>query len=86
MSAYEFKINLETVLQRNNIEIDAYKFQKMVIIYNAINDGWTVHKTGNLYFFKKPNSGQQEVFNENYLERFLQKNSGIPAIPDKKQT
>jgi hypothetical protein len=73
--AYEFKINLETLLQKNNVEIDAYKFQKMVIIYNAINDGWTVRKNGDLYVFKKPHQGQQEIFNEHYLERFIQKNT-----------
>ena len=72
MSTYEFKIDIEGLLERSNIEIDAYKFQKMVIIYNAINDGWTVLKNGQNYVFRKSHNGQQEIFNEKYLERFIQ--------------
>jgi len=75
--ACEFKINLESLLEKNHIQIDAYKFQKMVIIYNAIEDGWTVQKIDDLYLFKKPHHGRREIFNENYLERFIQKNAAV---------
>lgn len=80
-TAYEFKIDIEDLLQRSNIEIDAYQFQKMVIIYNAVNDGWTVLKNGNNYIFRKPHCGQQEVFHEKYLERFIQNLSGGSIKP-----
>lgn len=74
---HEFNINLDTLLEKNNIEMNAYTFQKMVILSNAIEDGWTIYKKGNLYFFRKQHEGRREIFNENYLEQFIQKNTNI---------
>ena len=43
-------MNIE--IDGKNISYDYKKFQKMVLIYNALEDGWKISKNGD-YFFKK---------------------------------
>ena len=38
------KINLESLRDLENIKIDAIKFQKMLILFNSIEQGWSVKK------------------------------------------
>ena len=64
-----------------NIEIDNNKkrfelkqFQKMVIIYNALEDGWKIRKNGETYIFKKRHNNSSKYFNDTYLNEFLEKN------------
>lgn len=70
----EVKINLDHLLIQKNIELTAYKFQKMLFIYNAINNGWSVKKRGELYYFKKPHLNSSEILDPNYLEKFIEHN------------
>ena len=34
-------------------DFDMEKFQKMVLLYNALEDGWKIKKVNNNYIFKK---------------------------------
>ena len=49
----------------------------MVFIYNALEDGWTIHKKNNLYVFKKNHEGKKEVYLDDYLRRFVTANFDI---------
>ena len=44
-------MNIE--IDGKNISYDLKKFQKMVLIYNALEDGWKVTKKNNNYVFSK---------------------------------
>jgi hypothetical protein len=44
------EINLEN---EKSLEIDKIKFQKMVFLYNALDNGWSIKKKENSYIFKK---------------------------------
>jgi len=57
-----------------NIEINFIDFQKMNFIYNAIKNGWEVKINEDKYIFSKKHEGKKEVFHENYLKRFIEKN------------
>jgi hypothetical protein len=52
----------------------------MSFIFNAINDGWNVEKHENLgsteskYIFKKKHENKKEIFSNNFLEKFIQRN------------
>jgi len=46
---------------------------KKDFIYNALEDGWTVHKQGKCYVFKKKHEGKKEVYFEGYLQNFIEK-------------
>ena len=44
-------MNIEVNL--NNFDKDIKKFQKMILIYNALEDGWNVEKKIIIMFSKK---------------------------------
>lgn len=54
--------------------IDNVIFQKMMFIYNAINDGWSIAKKNTSYIFIKNHNGKSEVFDEDYLATFVVSN------------
>ena len=62
-----------------NNDLDNIKLNKMKFIFNAINDGWTVEKQFNnndeeKYIFRKKHENKKEIFSNNYLEKFINKN------------
>ena len=71
------KINLEN---EKSLEIDKVKFQKMVFLYNALDNGWSIKKNQNSYIFKKNHEGKKEVFNESYLTTFMKDSSDINKL------
>ena len=73
----DIKIKLEN---EKSLEIDKIKFQKMVFLYNALDNGWSIKKTQNSYIFKKNHEGKKEVFNETYLSMFMKDNADINKL------
>ena len=71
------EINLEN---EKSLEIDKIKFQKMVFLYNALDNGWSIKKNQNSYIFKKNHEGKKEVLNESYLSTFMKDNSDINKL------
>jgi hypothetical protein len=71
------EINLEN---EKSLEIDKIKFQKMVFLYNALDNGWSIKKNQNSYIFKKNHEGKKEILNENYLSIFMKDNSDINKL------
>jgi hypothetical protein len=67
----ELNIHLE---QKNTIQIDNIQFQKMIFIFNAVNDGWDVKKINDSYIFSKPHCGKEEIFKDDYLSLFIKQN------------
>jgi hypothetical protein len=51
----DLKINLESLkdLENSNLKVDAIKFQKMLLLFNSIEQGWTVKKRNDSYVFTK---------------------------------
>ena len=68
-------INIET-----NKQIDCILLQKMILIYNALDKGWTVKKKKNAYIFTKNHEGKKEVLLDTYLKRFMMDNLDINKI------
>jgi hypothetical protein len=71
------EINLEN---EKSLEIDKIKFQKMVFLYNALDNGWSIKKKQNSYIFKKNHEGKKEVLNESYLSIFMKDNTDINKL------
>ena len=58
--------------------IDNTKLQKMIFIYNAIEDGWEIKMNKeNIYTFSKKHENKKEIFNDKYLTDFIKKNLKI---------
>jgi len=67
-------------LDKNNIKVDVIKFQKMIFLYNAIDQGWSVKKRDDSYIFTKNHEGKKEVFENSYLLKFMKSSLDITKI------
>jgi len=67
-------------LDKNNIKVDVIKFQKMIFLYNAIDQGWSVKKRDDSYIFTKNHEGKKEVFENSYLLKFMKSSLDINKI------
>jgi hypothetical protein len=74
----DFKINLN--LDDENVKVDAIQFQKMLMLYNALEDGWTIKKRGQCYVFQKNHEGKKEILDESYLLTFMKSNFDISSV------
>lgn len=72
----DIKINLDSIkdLEDNNLKIDLIKFQKMRLLFNALEDGWSIKKRNDTYVFTKNHEGKREVLHESYLSKFMMTN------------
>jgi len=73
-------IELNIALNNKNITIDNATFQKMMFLYNSINDGWTIKKRNDSYIFSKNHEGKREIFQDSYLMSFMKNNMDINKI------
>ena len=63
-----------------DIKMNNVKFQKMVFLFNAINDGWTIKKRNDSYIFNKKHEGKKEIFREDYLLSFMKDNFDMKSL------
>jgi hypothetical protein len=74
-------MDMNIILENGNkYSIENVKFQKMLFIYNAVNNGWSVKKEDDLYIFKKGHARKKEYFKEDYLASFMGKNFNIDTL------
>jgi hypothetical protein len=72
---------METIhIQNENGKIDNIKFQKMVFLFNALNDGWSVKKRNESYIFTKNHEGKKEIFQDSYLISFMKDNLDMTKL------
>ena len=64
----------------NTIKVDAIKMQKMVFIYNALEEGWNIEKRKDLYIFNKKHENKKEVYLDDYLRSFIEGNIDFNKI------
>jgi predicted transposase YbfD/YdcC len=78
----DIKINLESLkdLENDNIKVDAIKFQKMLLLYNSIEQGWSVKKRKDSYVFTKNHENKKEVLEDTYLLKFMKTNLDLNKI------
>jgi hypothetical protein len=67
----------EDELKKRNKELkktkneEKIKYYKMLMIFNAIEDGWTVKKCNGIYKFHKRNEDRDEMLQESHIDTFL---------------
>jgi|19_taG_2_1085344.scaffolds.fasta_scaffold25327_2 hypothetical protein len=54
------------------INFEHKDIKKMIFIFNALENGWIIKKQKDCYIFKKKHEGKKEIFNDNYLSRFVE--------------
>ena len=82
MSNIDLRLKLDSLkaLEDDDIKVDAIKFQKMLLLYNAIEQGWAIKKRNDSYVFSKSHDGKKEVLEESYLYKFMKSNLDISKI------
>ncbi len=70
-------MDIEVKINEKQIEIDKLKFKKMIFLYNALDNGWSIKKRKDSYIFTKNHEGKKEIFDENYLSIFMKDNLSI---------
>jgi hypothetical protein len=80
----DLKINLESLkdLENANLKIDAIKFQKMLLLFNTIEQGWSVKKRKDSYVFTKNHENKKEIIDNSYLLQFMKTNLDLNKILD----
>lgn len=81
MNNIELKVNIENSGGPNyDIKIENIKFQKMLFLFNAINDGWSIKKKRDSYIFTKNHEGKKEILLDSYLLSFMKGNFDVNKI------
>ncbi len=67
----------------NDFSLNRKQVQIMAFLLNALEKGWCIKKKDNEYIFSKKHEGKREVFQENYLETFVQTNLDMSILDTK---
>ena len=81
----DIKINLDSLKDLENnadFKVDAIKFQKMLLLYNTIEQGWSVKKRNGSYIFTKNHENLKEIIDNSYLLQFMKTNLDLNKIID----
>ncbi len=62
-------INIINKKYVNNIQ-----YQKMLFLYNALEECWRIEKKKDFYIFKKRHEDKKEVYLDDYLKSFIERN------------
>jgi hypothetical protein len=77
----DIKMNLDFLKDlENNFKIDSIKLQKMLLLYNSIEEGWSVKKRKDSYVFSKNHENKKEVLEDSYLLKFMKTNLDLNKI------
>jgi hypothetical protein len=79
----DIRINLDSLKDlENNVDfkVDAIKFQKMLLLYNTIEQGWSVKKRRESYVFTKNHENKKEILDDSYLMKFMKTNLDLNKI------
>ena len=79
----DIKINLDSLkdLENNSdFKVDAIKFQKMLLLYNTIEQGWSVKKRTGSYVFTKNHENKKEILDDSYLMKFMKSSLDLNKI------
>jgi hypothetical protein len=81
----DLTINLEEYLENNSnkIKINPLIYQKMNLIYNALEEGWSIKKKDTSYIFTKKHENKKEIIEDSYLLKFMKSNLDLQKIIDK---
>jgi hypothetical protein len=66
-------------IEKSNLTPKA--IQKLLFISNALDNGWSVKKSKDSYIFTKRHENKREVFQTDYLEKFVLTNAVGDILP-----
>lgn len=75
----DFKLCLDSYLE-SDIKVDTIKFQKMLLIYNSLEEGWCIKKRNGAYVFTKNHENKKEILDDSYLMKFMKTNLDLTKL------
>jgi hypothetical protein len=66
--------NLFTIKTLDINNVDLLTKQKMLFIFNSLENGWTISKRDDNYVFTKKHNNSSEVLSEQFLKSFILNN------------
>ena len=78
----DLKVSLESLkdLENDNVKVDVITFQKMILVFNSIEQGWSEKKRNGSYVFTKSHENKKEVLEDTYLMKFMKTNLDLNKI------
>jgi hypothetical protein len=78
----DLKVSLESLkdLENDNVKVDVITFQKMILVFNSIEQGWSVKKRNGSYVFTKSHENKKEILEDTYLMKFMKTNLDLNKI------
>lgn len=78
----DFNIKLHSLkdLENENVKVDIITFQKMMLLFNSIEQGWSVKRREGSYVFTKAHENKKEILNDKYLLQFMKTNLDLNKI------
>lgn len=78
----DLKVSLESLkdLENDNVKVDVITFQKMILVFNSIEQGWSVKKRSGSYVFTKSHENKKEILEDTYLLKFMKTNLDLNKI------
>ena len=61
-------------INSENMNINDKQLKIMIFLMNALEKGWCVKKKDYQFIFSKKHENKKEIFQEEYLETFIQSN------------
>jgi hypothetical protein len=61
-------------------DLDTKTIYKMAFIFKSLEQGWSVKKRDGKYIFQKLHNGKKEIFQDDYLEKFITENSSMDSL------
>jgi hypothetical protein len=55
-------------------DIDKTTLHKMILLFNALEEGWTIKRNDDSYVFSKNHEGKKEILLDSYLLKFMKAN------------
>jgi len=66
-------------IARQSNDTSPRELQKMLFLFNALQDGWEIKMKNNMYHFKKKHESNREIYLDSYLSEFIKKNMDVPT-------
>ena len=78
----DLKVSLESLkdLENDNVKVDVITFPKMMLVFNSIEQGWSVKKRNGSYVFTKSHENKKEILEDTYLMKFMKTNLDLNKI------
>jgi hypothetical protein len=66
---------MELINEDIDVNLTDKRLKELIFIYNALDNGWTIKKKNDLYIFSKKHNNKKEIYQNEYLQEFIDSNS-----------